>query len=70
MMDTPSVTEVKPENHYNVDETGIMKKLGYNCLVIESLKQNIALVKHHPSHSWVSTIECISAVGKTLDPLD
>lgn len=69
MMGVPTFKEVQPENHYNMAEIGIIKGLRHNGLVLGRLEKDTAIIKHPKSHSWVTVIECISAVGQVLGPL-
>ena len=65
----PSVKAIKPENRYNMDEAGIMEGLGDNGLVVGSVERRFIQKKQPGSRVWTSFIECISAVGRCLDPL-
>ncbi len=40
---TPTITTIKPENRYNMDESGIIKGYGVNGLVVRSSKTTIYL---------------------------
>ena len=65
----PEIRAIKPENRWNMDEAGIMEGQGLNALVVGSTSRRIAQKKQPGSRAWTSFIECISAIGKALDPL-
>jgi 4-hydroxybenzoate polyprenyltransferase len=65
----PEFQAIKPENRWNMDESGIMEGQGSNGLVLGS-KETRAIQRRDPgSRAWTSFIECISATGKRLPPL-
>ncbi len=66
---TPTITTIKPENRYNMDESGIMEGYGVNGLVVGSSERRSIQKKQPGSRAWTSFIECISATGKALTPL-
>lgn len=68
-LDLPAIKHIKPKNRYNMDEAGIMEGQGLNGLVLGSAEYRIIQKKEPGSRNWTSLIECVSAVGKALDPL-
>lgn len=62
---------IKLEHIYNVDETGIMEGYGINGLVIGStaLGTNKTYLKSSQSRYWTSIIKYISATGNSLKPV-
>jgi hypothetical protein len=66
-----TVTWIPPRRRYNADEGGIMEGQGINGLVIGSSQENpnAVPVKTINARTWTSIVECISALGVTLDPL-
>jgi len=65
----PAIKAIKPDNRYNMDEAGIMEGMGDNGLVVGSVHKRFIQKKHPGSKAWTSFIECISATGRSLDPL-
>ena len=65
----PAIATIKPENRYNMDESGIMEGCGANGLVVESAERRSIQKKQPGSRAWTSFIECVSATGKALLPL-
>ena len=66
-----TVKWIPSERRYNADEGGIMEGQGINGLVIGSSQENpnVIPVKITNVQTWTSIVECISAVGVTLDLL-
>jgi hypothetical protein len=66
-----TVSWIPPRRRYNADEGGIMEGQGINGLVIGSSQEspNSVPVKTINARTWTSVVECISAVGISLDPL-
>lgn len=50
-LDVPVVKAIKPENRYNMDETGIMEGLGYNGLVLGSAEKNRTIIQNPSSRN-------------------
>jgi len=65
----PAISSIKPENRWNMDESGIMEGFGANGLVVGSSERRSIQKKQPGSRAWTSFIECISASGKALQPL-
>jgi len=65
----PEIQAIKPENRYNMDESGIMEGLGVNGLVVGSSERCSIQKKQPGSKAWTSFLECISATGVALPPL-
>jgi hypothetical protein len=65
----PTISLIKPENRWNMDESGIMEGMGANGLVVGSSERRSIQKKQPGSRAWTSFIECISATGKALLPL-
>jgi Tc5 transposase DNA-binding domain/helix-turn-helix, Psq domain len=62
-MTIPAVKAVKPENRWNMDESGLLQGQGSNGLVLGS-SQKMAIRKKQPgSRAWTSFVECILATG-------
>jgi hypothetical protein len=62
-------SKVKPENIYNVDETGIALGVCRSTTVIGSTQTSSTLLKRAENREWVTVIETISALGNKLRPL-
>ena len=62
----PAIATIKPENRYNMDESGIMEGCGANGLVVGSSARRSIQKKQPGSRAWTSFIECVSATGKAL----
>jgi hypothetical protein len=60
----PAISSIKPENRYNMDESGIMEGIGANRLVVESSDWRSIQKKLPGSRAWTSFIEHISATRK------
>ena len=69
LLNIPAISNIKPENRWNMDESGIMEGLGVNGLVVGSSERRSIQKKQPGSRSWTSFIECISATGRALSPL-
>ena len=65
----PQIQPIKPENRYNMDESGIMEGLGTNGLVVGSSGKRSIQKKQPGSRAWTSFFECVSATGIALKPL-
>ena len=61
-----TISAIKPENRYNIDESGIIKGLGANGLVVGSAQRRFIQKKQPGSRSWTSFIKCISAIGNAF----
>jgi hypothetical protein len=68
-LNIPAISLIKPENRWNMDESGIMEGMGVNGLVVGSSERRSIQKKQPGSRAWTSFIECISATGKALLPL-
>jgi isochorismate hydrolase len=62
----PVITIIKPENRYNIDESGIIEGYGANGLVVGSSERRSIQKKQPGSRAWTLFIECISATSKAL----
>ena len=60
---------VTPANMWNIDETGIALGVCTNQRVIGSSKTAQTYVQTPENREWVSTIECVSANGKKINPV-
>ena len=65
----PAIATIKPENRYNMDESGIMEGCEANELVIGSSERRSIQKKQPGSRAWTSFIECVSATDKAFLPL-
>ena len=65
----PTIATIKPENRWNMDESGIMEGCGANGLVVGSSARRSIQKKQPGSRAWTSFIECVSAAGRALPPL-
>jgi 4-hydroxybenzoate polyprenyltransferase len=65
----PAIVTIKPENRYNMDESGIIEGYRANRLVVGSSERRFIQKKQPGSRAWTSFIECISATGNALLPL-
>jgi hypothetical protein len=68
-LNTPAISSIKPENRWNIDESGMIEGLGANGLVVGSSDRRSIQKKQPGSCAWTKFIECISAIGKALSPL-
>jgi hypothetical protein len=68
-LNIPAISSIKPENRWNIDESGIMEGIGANGLVVGSSERRSIQKKQPGSRAWTSFIKCISASGKALPPL-
>ena len=69
LLEQPIVSAIRPENRYNMDETGLQEGLGYNGIVLGKKSRKRSLIKHPTSRTWTTILECISATGRYLRPL-
>lgn len=60
---------VRLEDIYNVDETGLALGVCNNHQVLASSKKKKAYFKSPETREWVTVVECISATGNKLRPL-
>ena len=65
----PEIAAIKPENRYNMDESGIMEGFRANGLVVGSSERRSIQKKQPGSRAWTLFIECVSATSKALLPL-
>jgi 4-hydroxybenzoate polyprenyltransferase len=65
----PTISSIKPENRWNMDESGIIEGFGANGLVVGSSKRRSIQKKQPSTRAWTSFIKCISATRKALSPL-
>jgi 4-hydroxybenzoate polyprenyltransferase len=68
-LSVPAILAIKPENRWNMDESGIMEGFGTNGLVVGSSEKRSIQKKQPGSRTWTSFIECVSATGNALPPL-
>lgn len=61
-----AIAIIKPENRYNIDESGIMEVYRANELVARSSERCSIQKKQPGSCAWTSFIECVSATSKAL----
>ena len=61
--------EILAADFYNVDETGIALGVSRNANVIGSSSTDRTTIKSPEDREWVSIVETISALGRTLRPL-
>jgi DDE superfamily endonuclease/Tc5 transposase DNA-binding domain len=61
--------KIKPENIYNVDETGIALGVCHSSTIIGSTQTSVSLLKRAENREWVTIIETISATGRKLRPV-
>ena len=69
MFQMPEIKAIKPENRWNMDETGIMEGRGDNGLVLGKKGRKQIQKKDPGQRDWTSFIECISATGVAVSPL-
>jgi hypothetical protein len=60
---------VKPENIWNMDETGTQLGASIATKVLGDARKKSAIVKKPNETEWVSVIECISSAGQTIKPV-
>ena len=65
----PTIRNIPPQHRYNMDETGIMEGQGLNGLVVGRAERANIYVKSPETRVWTSILECVSATGKSIDPL-
>jgi 4-hydroxybenzoate polyprenyltransferase len=68
-LNIPALAAIKPENRWNMDESGIMEDYGANGLVVGSSERRAIQKKQPGSRAWTSFIECVSATGNALHPI-
>jgi hypothetical protein len=68
-LNIPAIAAIKPENRWNMDESGIMEGYGANGLVVGSSERRAIQKKQPGSRAWTSFIECVSATGNALHPI-
>ena len=68
IFEEPLVKVIRPQNRWNVDETGIMDGINFPGLFLGPSEKQQAVKKSQGKSDWRSIIECISAEGNTLPP--
>ena len=69
LLDQLIISQIKPENRYNMDEAGLQEGLGYNGIVLGKAGSKLAFVKYPSSRTWTTIVECVSPLGRYLWPL-
>ena len=69
LLGLPAVKKIDPANRWNMDESGIQEGDSGRGLVLGNSEKKVHLKKGSSKRSWTTIIECISAIGKALDPL-
>jgi DDE superfamily endonuclease/Tc5 transposase DNA-binding domain/helix-turn-helix, Psq domain len=64
-----SAGNIKAENMWNMDETGLALGLCKNQMVIGTSNTKYAYVKCPQDREWVSIVECVSATGRRCRPV-
>lgn len=65
----PAVKKIKQKNRYNMDKVCMMEGIELNSLVFGRAEKKSALLKQPGSRSWISILECISAMVRVLKPV-
>nr|ABG26270.1 transposase [Ophiostoma ulmi] len=68
-LDIPEIKNILPQNRWNMDETGFSMGQGDPLYVLGTAQKTKIRKKQMGSRAWTSTVECISATGKSLPPL-
>ena len=68
VFEEPLVQAIRPQNRWNVDETGIMDGITFPGLFIGPSDKKKATKKSQKRSDWRSIIECVSAEGNALPP--
>ena len=68
-LNLPTIKDILREDHYNMDETGILAGMGINDLCVGSAETKTAIKKHPESRVWTTIIECISVDNRVIKPL-
>lgn len=63
------IQQIHHSNRWNIDEVGLLQGVGCNGLVLGQSEKKKTLIKQDGSREWTSILECISADGKSLNPL-
>ena len=63
--------QIKPKNIYNIDESGLqMGETGREMIISDaSNPSNSTSVKEPDSERWNTSLKCISALRKAINPL-
>jgi Tc5 transposase DNA-binding domain/helix-turn-helix, Psq domain len=64
-----SVGNIKAENMWNIDETGLTLGLCKNQMVIRTSNTKYVYVKCLQDREWVSIVECVSTTGRQCRPV-
>jgi Tc5 transposase DNA-binding domain/helix-turn-helix, Psq domain len=64
-----SAGNIKAENMWNMDETGLVLGLYKNQMVIRTSNTKYSYVKCPQDREWVSVVECVSATGHQCRPV-
>jgi hypothetical protein len=57
---------IRTENTYNMDETGLALGVCTNTRVLSSSQKKKAYIRSPENREWVSIIECVLAAGRKL----
>ncbi len=69
ILEIPAIKQIRQENRYNMDETGLAIGVRENGLVLGSSAKKVAMKKQSGQRFWSTIVECISATGRLLEPL-
>ena len=58
--------KIRPENIWNIDETGIATGLSYNRLVMEVKEKQRVYVQEAGDREWITITHAVSAGGRTI----
>jgi len=67
--DTTELEGIRPEDRWNMDETGLEEGDAKNGIAIGPSYCKEVLVAKSPSRTWCTALECINAENKYLPPL-
>jgi transposase-like protein len=68
ILDEPLVQSIRPQNRWNIDETGVMDGQERSCKVVGSSETKVSQVKTQQRSDWRSILECVNAEGNSLPP--
>ena len=68
VFEEPLVKAIRPQNRWNVDETGVMDGINFPGVFLGPSEKKRAVKKSQGKSDWRSIIECISAEGNALPP--
>jgi hypothetical protein len=68
-LNRPELTEILPNNRWNMDEVGLCEGIGTNGLVVGQSGKSYTFKQQLGTRTWTSIIESCNALGTKLPPL-